>query len=71
MYKETIYSQRKLIKIISLKCQHYLTTCAIKIVRIKQKRRNKTYNDNRNDIYDNNNINNKDELSLSNVKSDD
>ena len=71
MYKETIYSQRKLIKIISLKYQHCLTACAIKIVRIKQKRRNKTYNDNRNDIYDNNNINNKDELSLSNVKSDD
>ena len=51
--------------------KRYLTTYEIKIVRIKQKRRNKTYNDNRNDIYDNNNINNKDELSLSNVKSDD
>ena len=73
MYKETIYSQRKLIKIISLKYQQCLTTCAIKIVRIKQKRRNKTYNDNHNDIYYNKNISNKDQLdlSLSNVKSDD
>ena len=43
------------------------------IVRTKQKRRNKTYNDNHNDIYDNNEISNKNrlDLSLSNVKSDD
>ena len=53
--------------------KHYLTSYAIKIVRIKQRRRNKTYNDNHNDIYDNNNISNKDQLDLrlSNVKSDD
>ena len=45
----------------------------MKIVKIKQKRRNKMYNDNHNDIYDNNNISNKNQLdlSLSNVKSDD
>ena len=44
----------------------------MKIVKIKQKRRNKMYNDNRNDIYDNNNIsNNQLDLSLFNVKSDD
>ena len=50
-------------------------TYAIKIVRIKQKRRNKIYNDNHIDIYDNNNntISNKNQLDLglSNVKSDD
>ena len=53
--------------------KHYLTTYAIKIVRIKQKRRSKTYNDNHNDIYDNNNISNKDQLDLrlSNDKADD
>ena len=49
-------------------------TYAIKIVRIKQKRRNKIYNDNHIDIHDNNNnISNKNQLDLrlSNVKSDD
>ena len=53
-------------------------TYAIKIVRIKQKRRNKIYNDNHIDIYDNNNNNNNTisnknqlDLRLSNVKSDD
>ena len=42
-------------------------------MRIKQFRRNKIYNDNHNDIYDNNNTSNKNQLdlSLSNVKSDD
>ena len=77
MYKQTIYSQEKLIKIkiIWLKCHkrwklHY--NLCNKIVRIKQKIRNKMYNDNHNDIYDNN-ISNKNqlELSVSNVKSDD
>ena len=47
----------------------------IKFVRIKQKRRNKMYNDNHTDIYDNitKNISSKNQLdlSLSNVKSDD
>ena len=44
----------------------------MKIIKIKQKRRNKMYNDNRNDIYDNDNISNKNQLDLSlfNVKSD-
>ena len=49
-------------------------TYAIKIVRIKQKRRNKIYNDNHIDIHDNNtNISNKNQLDLRlcNVKSDD
>ena len=42
------------------------------MVRIKQKTRNKTYNDNHNDIYEKNNISNKDQLDLnfSNIKSD-
>ena len=45
----------------------------MKIIKIKQKRRNKMYNDNCNDIYDNDNISNKNQLDLSlfNVKSDD
>ena len=53
--------------------KHYLTIYAIKIVRIKPKRRNKTYNGNHNDIYDNNNISNTNQLdlNLSNVKPDD
>ena len=73
MYKQTIYNQQKLIKIMIKISQTINNKIAIKIVRIKQKRRNKTFNDNHNDIYDNNNISNKDQLdlSLSNVKSDD
>ena len=47
----------------------------MKVVRIKQKRRNKMYNDNHNDIYNNitKNISSKNQLDLSllNVKSDD
>ena len=39
-----------------------LKTYAIKIVRIKQYRRNKMYNENHNDIYDNNNISNKNQV---------
>ena len=77
MYKQTIYSQQKLIKIkiTWLKCHKRWTlpyNLCNKIVRIKQKIRNKMYNDNHNDIYDNN-ISNKNQLdlSLSNVKSDD
>ena len=51
--------------------QHHLTTHAIKIVRIKTKRRNKMYNDNCDDNNDNDNNNNKNkfDLSLPNVKS--
>ena len=43
----------------------------MKIVRIKHKRRNKMYNDNHNDIYDDNINNNQFDWSLSTVKSDD
>ena len=66
IYKQTIYSQQKLKYDWNVtNNKHYLKTYAIKIVRIKQYRRNKMYNENHNDIYDNNNISNKNQLDLS------
>ena len=50
--------------------KHYLTTYAIKIAKIKQKRISKMYNDNYNDKYDNYKKNQFD-FSLCNAKSDD
>ena len=47
-----------------------LTTSAIKIVRIKQKRRNEKNNGNYNDKHDNNDKKNQFDLSTSNVDSD-
>ena len=39
------------VKSVFFNDKHYLTTYGIKIVRIKQKRRNKMYNDSHNESY--------------------